>query len=396
MNICFLSYLAMIPYEGGVQRVTTILSSELSKRGHKIVFLCYSAERKHKINNPAIEFPQYYIDMTSGNLEKIGGLFDEFLKEHQIDVIINQTPEAESNKLIRLSKLGVKVVAVSHVVPFAEHKATRRSLLREFPSDNFKLACYKAIALASPKFYIDYSIRKTKAVYSETLQCSDKFVFISERFFSRIKYYMPAFPTEKMAAINNPNTFDVEETIDFESKRNMLLWVGRVDPNKNLIDFVRMWKVFSVNHQDWVAVVAGDGPNLSRIKKWSSKNNLKNIKYLGYCKNIDKYYKEAKILVSTSFNESWGMSLTEAMTYGCIPCVYNTYETLSDIITNGQDGIVCDVSPEVLSKKLEQLSSNELLMASISMQCQKSVKRFSVARICDLWEALLNKIIKSN
>ena len=41
MNILFISPIPIIPYFGGIERVTDILSRELQRRGHCVVFLCY-------------------------------------------------------------------------------------------------------------------------------------------------------------------------------------------------------------------------------------------------------------------------------------------------------------------------------------------------------------------
>lgn len=394
MNICFFACFPMIPYEGGVQRVTTTLSHELSRRGYGIVYLFFSAERKHKMNNPAIEYPQYYLDITSNDDELIKNNFRLFIRDHKIDVVINQVPDDQSCRLLPMVRDLVHVISVSHVVPFAESSFTRRIIWREFPCINFRLACYKAIALLSPRFYINHAIAKSRNLFYKTLNCSDKFVFLSERYFSRIFHYLPDFPKKKLVAINNPNTFDTDTSFDYNAKKNIVLWVGRVDTNKNCIDFVKAWRIFSKENPNWNAIVAGDGPELKKCKHWAHTHGINGITFLGYCENVAGLYSEAKIFVSTSFRESWGMSLTEAMSMGCVPCVYNTYETLVDIVDNGVDGILSNSTPEDLATKLELIVQDECLIKDLAAAGRRSVVRFSVAAICNQWEDLLNKTVK--
>lgn len=394
MNICFFACFPMIPYEGGVQRVTTILSRELSKRGYGIVYLFYSEERKHKLNNPAIEFPQYYLDVTSNDDNTVKESIERFIRKHQIDIIINQTPEEQGCWILKMISDAVPVVSVCHVVPFLEHRCTRSTILREFPYDSLKLVCYKVIALLSPWFYRKYAIKKSRQLYYRVLQCSEAFVFISERYFPRIMHYMPDFPKEKLKAINNPTSFD-NSPCNYSDKKNIILWVGRVDTNKNCIDFLKAWRSFSQNNPDWKAVVAGDGQELNKCKKYVEKHKLVNISILGYCKDVTKLYMEAKLFVSTSFGESWGMSLTEAMSMGCVPCVYNTYETLADIVDDDIDGLLCDPMPDSLAEKLGVLAADENKMHKMMVNVQHKVKRYEVTRICVQWEDLLNNIVSN-
>ena len=394
MNICFLAFLPMIPYECGVQRVTTVLSQELSRRGHSIVFLCYSESRKHKISNPEIEYPQYYLDITSGDKEVIKDALMQFIDNHRIEVVINQTPDVDSALILSLVPSRVKVVSESHVVPFFYHNSTRRSLWRVFPSNTLRIALHKTIAITFPRLFSLYANRKEKRIIESVLPNSDRFVFISERYFDRILHYLPDFPKEKLVAINNPNAFETQNAIDYSTKKNVVLWVGRLDPNKNCMAFVKAWRLFYVNHPNWTAIVAGDGSMMHICKEYVNSHQLNNIEFLGYCKEVKSLYKDAKLFVSTSYNESWGMSITEAMSLGCVPVVYNTYETLTDILQDGINGYLCEPNPKALAAKLSELVEREGQICNIGIAAQKYVERFSSAVICDEWESLLNGIIK--
>ena len=93
MNICFMAHFAMIPHNGGIQRVTTLLSREFSRRGHNICFLCYANYAKNDINNPAIEFPQFYIDITNENVKEN---LCQFIDKKGINCLISQEQDANS------------------------------------------------------------------------------------------------------------------------------------------------------------------------------------------------------------------------------------------------------------------------------------------------------------
>lgn len=391
MNICFFAYFGMVPYGGGVQRVTTILSKELSSRGHSVIYLLYDAEHKQQLNDPDIEFPQYFIDSTQKDKKKLGADFHRFISDHKLDLIINQTPEKESCSLLSLVSRDVKIISVCHTVPFSAHGFTRHDIWLHIPSRNLKLAFYKFIALIYPGFYSHRAINKERQLFYSALQCSDKLVFISDRFFNRILYYMPDFPKQKLAAINNPNTFECS-FCDFSSKGKTVLWVGRIDDNKNCLDFIKAWELFSACHPEWNAIVIGEGPKQHQYQQWAANHHLQRIEFVGRQKEVFKYYSKAKLFVSTSLQESWGMVITEAMACGCVPIAYNTYETLTDIIDDGENGFICNPTPKALSQQLGTLASDDNAIMKMSSSGIKKVARFSASAICDQWIALFQSI----
>lgn len=390
MKICFMAHFAMMPSKGGIQRVTTLLSRELSRRGHNICYLCYANYAKNDIDNPTIEFPQFYIDPADENVKDN---LCRFMDEKGINCVINQEQDANSVKLLAMMPDTVKIVSVRHTMPFIYHGANRKSLWREFPSNTLKLTIHKTVALSFTRPFVNYKINKERKIFYQSLNYSDKFVFLSESFFPRVLHYVPDFPQKKLVAINNPNTFDATMSCDYESKKNIVLWVGRVDPNKNCMDFLKAWRLFSRNHAGWSAVVAGDGPELNRCKLWTKRHGISNVTFLGYYQEVAKLYDEAKILVSTSFKEGWPMVLNEAMSASCVPCVYNTFETIADILEDGVTGALCEPRPASLAAKLEELTSNGQRLKEMAMAGKISIRKFSVTHICDQWEKLLNSIM---
>ena len=391
MNICFLAHLPIIPYVGGIQRVTTILSREFSRRGHSVTYLCYDASCKGMIENHEIEYPQYFIDIYA---DDASDLLHSFVKKNEIDCIISQAQDKKSIMLLRMLPSFVKVISVHHTMPFPFHTPSRKQIWREFPSFSLKILIYKLAILLFPSIYVKYAIKKECKLYYETLESTDRFVYLTESSFPRILRFMPDFPREKLVAINNPNTFDVIDTPRFVSKKNIMLWVGRVDHNKNCLDFIKAWRLFSVKYPDWSAIIAGDGSELQKCISWSKANKVTNLTFLGYCNDVAKLYRNAKIFVSTSFSEGWSMVLCEALSMGCIPCVYNTFDALNDIVKDGVNGLLSNPNYTDLYNKLVTLVSDQEKMEQISVNTVESVARFSVTKICDQWENLLNNIEK--
>ena len=92
----------------------------------------------------------------------------------------------------------------------------------------------------------------------------------------------------------------------------------------------------------------------------------------------------------TSRSESWGLTLTEAQQMGVVPMAFDTYASLRDIITDGQDGMVItegDVDGYV--NRMLDIMRNDVERQRMARQAIVSSQRFSQERIAGMWWKLL-------
>ena len=82
-----------------------------------------------------------------------------------------------------------------------------------------------------------------------------------------------------------------------------------------------------------------------------------NIHYLGYVKNkeLKKYYEESKIYLQLSRHEAFGVSVVEAMRYGCTPVVSNVF-ALPEVV--GNNGFVINNIGEAIATIYAMLNEN--------------------------------------
>ena len=95
----------------------------------------------------------------------------------------------------------------------------------------------------------------------------------------------------------------------------------------------------------------------------------------------------------TSSFEGWGLTLTEAQQFGCVPLAFDTYASLKDIIDNDKNGIIVKEN-DVYSyaSQLESLMLNEVnrkCMASFAIEYSK---RLAPNIIGEKWYDLFNDI----
>ena len=121
-------------------------------------------------------------------------------------------------------------------------------------------------------------------------------------------------------------------------------------------------------------------------------SGIPNIRFEGF-QNPLSYQQEASIFCMTSNYEGWGMVLTEAMQCGTVPIAFNSFASVTDIISDGKTGLL--VKPfdmREYERKLRKLMDNDELRYKLSLNAKEEIKQKSVKNVVDRWEALFNKL----
>lgn len=393
MNILFLATFPIIPFEGGVQQVTNTLSKEFLHRGHNVIYLCFG--RKHKLNYPNFLCDQLYIELNNQSDKDIKNEINNIVSQYNITHIINQTCNEESSRIISNLPLALqnKVIYTYHIIPFSYMNYTRKQILA-YSVHNYRQLLFKSVSVICPAVYKSFFLRIEKKNMIKGMQLATKFCFISDKFYMNVLNVLPDAPKEKFVAINNPNTYSVQKHLPiFEEREKAVIWVGRVEnSSKNIFGFLKMWVLFSKYNPDWKAYIIGNGGDLDYFKSYTAKKKITNIHFEGYQKDVMPYYKKCRFVTVTSFSESWGMILTEAMTCGCIPVAFNTFATLYDIIDDGQNGLICKLNEKNMADRLYTTANDINLCKSLSNNAIEKAKKFDSKKIADQWIALLESI----
>ena len=94
----------------------------------------------------------------------------------------------------------------------------------------------------------------------------------------------------------------------------------------------------------------------------------------------------------TSKSEGQPLTLLEAQQFGVVPIVLDTFASLADIITDGEDGIIipeCDLRLYVST--LTRLMSNKEWRETIALNAIRNSMRFSQETIARHWWDLLSE-----
>lgn len=383
MNIVFAYPTGLNPQKGGVERITDIIAKILLKRGYTIFYLNWKREQDN------YEYPVPVIDLPSSNLEDPNNLevYNRFLKENRIDVIINQHGLYEGTYFLSQVKVqNVKIISVLHSDPFGYYNHLFADLM------TLRDSSIKEKVKRVARFFL---YRKVKEIIHRSLVNHYTFIqehpqyvcLLSESYKERLEEYCD-LPDNYFISIPNPNTYENIEIIPH--KEPILLFVGRLDNrSKKLFTLIDIWYRLCKLYPQWKLIIVGDGPDKDVLI--NKAKDISNIEFKGY-QDPREYYEKASIFCMTSIFEGFPMCLTEAMQFGCVPIAFDSFSAVYDIIKPGETGeLVKSFDKKEYVGKLIHLIDDETYRKKLSKNAFQYVKRYDIANILPKWIELIEK-----
>lgn len=110
-----------------------------------------------------------------------------------------------------------------------------------------------------------------------------------------------------------------------ERKTKNILTVCRLEKEKDLVTAIKAFKIVSERFPDATFTVVGDGSQRKHLEDLSKNYNLTSkIYFVGWQNNLEKFYANTDIYISTSLYEGYGMSIVEAALAGCALVISDT------------------------------------------------------------------------
>ena len=181
------------------------------------------------------------------------------------------------------------------------------------------------------------------------------------------------FTSNKLIELNNvktdqilyfPNCIEIKENKCNDKKENKiinLLSVSRLDDteqDKGIDSTIKALQIVLKTVSNIEYTVVGKGNDTKRLKEITKQLQLeKSVKFKGYVKDIDPYYKSCDIFILPSKKEGFGIVYLEAMKYKK-PVIACNYGGTTDVVIDKKTGILCEYS------NIEQISDAILTLAT--------------------------------
>jgi len=184
----------------------------------------------------------------------------------------------------------------------------------------------------------------------------DYFVLVSN---DLQKFYSNELKDTNCKCIYIPNTLDFISDKVSTLKEKKLISVGRLSKEKGYIDLLEMSKTIFKDNKDWTLNIVGDGSEREVLEKYIKDNNLsKYVTLLGKRDSdyINNLLSESSIYLMSSYSESFGIVLIEAMNYGIPVIAFDDAEGAREIINNNKNGyLIKDRNKNEYIKKVNEL-----------------------------------------
>lgn len=211
------------------------------------------------------------------------------------------------------------------------------------------------------------------------------------------KFYKEKLKSSKCKTVFIPNVVeyipDIHDISKLDSKR--LVSVGRLSKEKGFLDLLKIFSVVSHDFPDWNLDIVGDGDEREKLEKYIRDNDLTNRVKLHGFRDKDYIYSllsKSSVYLMTSYTESFGIVLLEAMSSG-VPCVvFSSAEGANEIITSGKDGyLIKNRNFSAYIKKCEDLMTDKEKRVKIGMEGRKTVMKYSSEVVSKKWLDLIDR-----
>lgn len=201
---------------------------------------------------------------------------------------------------------------------------------------------------------------------------------------------------------NNTDTYLIPNLIGepFESysihlnfrKENTLLYVGRLDSDKNVEEILSIFNLIYLS--DFIFKIIGDGPQRKMLEDIVNESELLKDKvyFLGN-KRTNQVFEElskSKVFLFASKTEAFAMVLVEAMMTANVLIAYDCNYGPSDILNENNGFLIPMHDKKLFQEKLQYLIDNPKVLENLSHTSYLDSKKWKKNEIIKKWEKILD------
>ena len=160
---------------------------------------------------------------------------------------------------------------------------------------------------------------------------------------------------------------------------------GRFAEQKRFDRVIQTAKRLKTENVDFCWVIVGNGEQFGQIEKAIREEKLSDVVVLtGGLNNPFPVVRVCDVFVLTSQFEAHPMVANEALLLGK-PVITTNYESASEVVENGVNGLICEMSVNGIFNACKELATNQSLLDRLS----KSARKFEYQNDC-----IIDKILR--
>jgi len=318
------------------------LSKQLVARGHNIFWVGL-----FKINtNPVIVEGAFNIDLRGGdsgflNLKKLFHLIS-YIKKNNIEII--QANGSDTLKYAVFATLLNKRVRVVY----------RNISIVSYWINNSKIKRFFFSWLVSRVDHVVSVGQASKKDFMNTYHYTEKNISVINR-------GIPIHPLDKLIQKKQ-----ILKEIELSEETRILIWAGSLSHEKNPLLMLEIAEQIQNNKIPCVILICGSGVLENELKENIEKRNIKNVKLMGYKKDLSNFLAAADLLILTSYIEGVPGVILEAASQKT-PVVAVNVGGVTEAIIDNETGFLIDAHDAILfSQKIRYILDNTSLQEKMS------------------------------
>jgi glycosyltransferase involved in cell wall biosynthesis len=189
------------------------------------------------------------------------------------------------------------------------------------------------------------------------------------------------------------NELQVRMELGLSPQCKLVGMIGRLDKQKNPLDFIRTAAIVSKSYADVQFLIVGDGSLRTECEVLIDKLNLKDrIILAGYRNDVARILPGLTVVAMSSLWEGLPLAFLEAMSAGKA-IVANDIDGTSDVVIEGETGfLVPPHQPEQMAERILFLLNNDGICKAMGLLAQQRSNDFSVQRMTGQIESLYREL----
>ena len=244
---------------------------------------------------------------------------------------------------------------------------------------------YKGASKKNWIFY--YPIERLLARYTDKLIAinEEDYLLAKNQFSCQVaRIHGVGVDANRYHPVDVPEKEYLRNKLGFSANDRLILCVGELLPNKNQKMAIEAMKSVVATFPNAILLLAGNGSYRSELEKIVQLNQLEhNVRFLGYCTNLEEYQRICEVAISCSIREGLGVNLIEAM-LSQNPVIATRNRGHNELVVEGENGYLVDVGDvDGLTKQMITLLADFELNAHLGMRGYEIGKMYDVSVIIE-------------
>ena len=220
-----------------------------------------------------------------------------------------------------------------------------------------------------------------------------------------VQILRPEFKTEVLTIMPSANVIVIpnavpQPQISSNIKSKTIIYIARVTEDKCQALLIEAFALIKDHFPKWNIELWGethvDSKYTEKVQFLIDSKGLKNsVQLCGTTNDVFKQLKKASICAFPSRHEGFPLALTEAMAMGLPVVGWNKCTSVNTLIKNGENGFLCDNTPESLAEALSKLMSDESLRIRLGNVAKEDMKEYAPEHVWSQWENLLYSLTEA-